>query len=90
MKRFLAVLAIVASICLLPSAAMADGWRGGWHGGGWHGGGGGWHRGGWGWHGGWRGGWRPGVVVVPPAYGSYWVPAHYDAWGRWIPGHYAY
>jgi len=37
---------------------------------------------------------RPPVVVAPPPpyyaprpYGR-WIPPHYDAWGRFIPGHY--
>ena len=46
-----------------------------------------------------RWGWREPVVVVPPpvlAYGpppypacrrAFWVRAHYDPWGRFIPGH---
>ncbi len=44
---------------------------------------------------GWRPGWRASVVFVPPPAPGYyagprpplWVPAHYNRWGRFIPGH---
>jgi hypothetical protein len=32
----------------------------------------------------------PPVVYRPYPYRGYWVPGHYDRWGRWVPPHWRY